>query len=440
MAFVPHWSSSSQRNVHTHTHVNSNSDLPTTSTSSSTSSGVTTDADITAADSTAATTTVAAAAMGVNGVAVSVDAAADAAAHIATDSCVQSDSGSSSSNSSDAKQVQNSVTVDASYFNEQERDQMAQLPSKEYLISYHCTVYSSILEQCEDSVRHQYEQILLCATYAIALISCRVWSTDVQAVVVAGARRSLCYPYLRSWALTHKCVCDVAAILKAGRRVVLKCLLSLHATIGGSEYHYLLNKRQYTDDSLSKYALQYSAAVKALTKADVNFGLVELEASLTDHAADAESDDDSDDSSDSDSDNDSSSDFDAANSSSNAGTSSTTAVDDAQQATDVAATAAVPSNATVDTLNVAGVQPEQQSSSSLDTVTQSLDTLHVDSNIVNSSAPSSSQGAKTQTTQLLDDASVSSGLLSQLGRLSTTDVASSTQTAQHKAKPLIQEL
>jgi SHQ1 protein len=178
----------------------------------------------------------------------------------------------------------------------------------------------------------------------------QVWSTDVQAVVVADARRSLCYPYLRSWSLTHKCLCDVAAILQASRRVVLKCLLSLHATVGGSEYHYLLNKvryiyicinisiprqgvkastflclrdlctvklsctayfrcdgvrctaacilysytdgsvvvlcvhamycysqlyvtdycvwlqRQCTDDSLSKYALQYSAAVKALTK------------------------------------------------------------------------------------------------------------------------------------------------------------------------------
>jgi SHQ1 protein len=78
-----------------------------------------------------------------------------------------------------------------------------------------------------------------CAT----LLRCeQVWSTDVQAVVVAGARRSLCYPYLRSWPLTHKCLRDVATILQAGRRVVLKCLLSLHATIGGSEYHYLLNK------------------------------------------------------------------------------------------------------------------------------------------------------------------------------------------------------
>jgi hypothetical protein len=180
-----------------------------------------------------------------------------------------------------------------------------------------------------------------------------------------------------------------------------------------------------------------------LTTADVNFGLVELEASLTDHAADAESDDDSDDSSDdsdSDSDNDSSTDFDATNSSSNAGTSSTTAVEKAQQATDVAASTAVPSAATVDTLIVADAQPEQHSSSSVDTVTQSLDTLHVDSNIVNSSASSGAQGAKTQTTQLLDDASVSSGLLSQLGRLSTADVVSSTQAAQPKAKPLIQEL
>jgi hypothetical protein len=177
------------------------------------------------------------------------------------------------------------------------------------------------------------------------------------------------------------------------------------------------------------------------TTADVKFGLVELEASLDEHAADAESDEDADDSSDdSDSDSDrSSSNDDATSSSSNAGTSSPTAVGEAHQATDVAATVVVPV-ATADSQDVADTQSEQQSSSGLDTVTQSLDALHVDSSAADSSAASGSTGTKTQTTQLLDDASVSSGLLSQLGRLSTTDVASSVQTAQHKTKPLIQEL
>lgn len=55
-------------------------------------------------------------------------------------------------------------------------------------------------------------------------------------------RRSLVYPYLRSYNLGVVVACDAISILQAGRRVVLRCLLQLRKIFQSSTGHYLLNK------------------------------------------------------------------------------------------------------------------------------------------------------------------------------------------------------
>ena len=55
-------------------------------------------------------------------------------------------------------------------------------------------------------------------------------------------RRSLVYPYLRSYNLGVLIANDVISILREGRRVVLRCLLSLRKIFENSTGHYLLNK------------------------------------------------------------------------------------------------------------------------------------------------------------------------------------------------------
>jgi len=55
-------------------------------------------------------------------------------------------------------------------------------------------------------------------------------------------RRSLVYPYLRSYNLGVMIANDVISILRGGRRVVLRCLLSLRKIFENSTGHYLLNK------------------------------------------------------------------------------------------------------------------------------------------------------------------------------------------------------
>jgi len=61
-------------------------------------------------------------------------------------------------------------------------------------------------------------------------------------VVRWSIRRSLVYPYLRSYTLARNVVGDVCQIMKGGRRTILRCLLQLHRIMEKSESHYLFNK------------------------------------------------------------------------------------------------------------------------------------------------------------------------------------------------------
>ncbi len=55
-------------------------------------------------------------------------------------------------------------------------------------------------------------------------------------------RRSLIYPYLRSYELAKRIAEDVCEIMKRGRRTVIRSLLQLHKIMEQSESHYLFNK------------------------------------------------------------------------------------------------------------------------------------------------------------------------------------------------------
>jgi len=61
-------------------------------------------------------------------------------------------------------------------------------------------------------------------------------------VICWSIRRSLIYPYLRSYDLAKHIAEDVCQILKRGRRTVIRCLLQLHKIMEQSESHYLFNK------------------------------------------------------------------------------------------------------------------------------------------------------------------------------------------------------
>ncbi len=61
-------------------------------------------------------------------------------------------------------------------------------------------------------------------------------------VIRWSIRRSLIYPYLRSYDLAKQIAEDVCEIVKRGRRTVIRCLLQVHKIMEQSESHYLFNK------------------------------------------------------------------------------------------------------------------------------------------------------------------------------------------------------
>eukprot|EP00985_Skeletonema_marinoi_P028978 scaffold26442_cov82-Skeletonema_marinoi.AAC.1 len=65
---------------------------------------------------------------------------------------------------------------------------------------------------------------------------------SIADVIGWSIRRSLIYPYLRSYDLAKHIAEDVCEIMKRGRRTVIRCLLQLHKIMEQSESHYLFNK------------------------------------------------------------------------------------------------------------------------------------------------------------------------------------------------------
>ena len=61
-------------------------------------------------------------------------------------------------------------------------------------------------------------------------------------VICWSIRRSLIYPYLRSYELAKRIAEDVCEIMRRGRRTVIRCLLQMHKIMEQSESHYLFNK------------------------------------------------------------------------------------------------------------------------------------------------------------------------------------------------------
>jgi protein SHQ1 len=72
-------------------------------------------------------------------------------------------------------------------------------------------------------------------------------SDEIMTSIKSFCRRSLIYPYIRSWDLTCKILGDVSVIFSLGKRCILKVLLKLRSIFEHTDTHYLLNKL-YLDD------------------------------------------------------------------------------------------------------------------------------------------------------------------------------------------------
>ncbi len=136
---------------------------------------------------------------------------------------------------------------------------------------------------------------------------------DTVAEVVRWCiRRTLIYPYLRSYTLAKTLVKDVCQILLRGRRTVIRCLLQLHRILEKSEAHYLFNKlyidpligwmQQCEEKEVQDFGREVHEMLSdgdgdgTLGKECLDLGLVELEESFLaydDDSSSSEEDDES---------------------------------------------------------------------------------------------------------------------------------------------------
>jgi protein SHQ1 len=95
------------------------------------------------------------------------------------------------------------------------------------------------------------------SSWTLCTLSCTLsWlesfdPTDgLRDVIRFSSRRSLIYPYIRNHGFSSYCWDQVAAIIKNGRRCIIRCLLQARDILDKSEFHYLGN-RLYIDPYLA---------------------------------------------------------------------------------------------------------------------------------------------------------------------------------------------
>jgi len=65
---------------------------------------------------------------------------------------------------------------------------------------------------------------------------------ELQEAILPSYRRSLIFPLYRSYILSEKCRKDVAALLKKGKRTVVRCLLEMKDILDHHEVYYIYSK------------------------------------------------------------------------------------------------------------------------------------------------------------------------------------------------------
>jgi len=110
---------------------------------------------------------------------------------------------------------------------------------------------------------------------------------NINDVVYACIRRSLCYPFYRNWDLALKAFADTIAVLKADTTVVLKCFLDIAELFREKPPYYLLNQLYIEDycvwiqkmsaENVKTMTIALEKAVSEVDKEKVGFDLVILE-------------------------------------------------------------------------------------------------------------------------------------------------------------------
>lgn len=188
-----------------------------------------------------------------------------------------------------------------SLFSDADRELLLRLPHKEYLIARGSKEEAVILGGLVDIlIGFTYDHLTsqgdsgIESTWTVSIVSPTLaWldtTSDLKAVVRTAVRRTLSFPFLRQYELALHVLRETVALLRRGKRVVLKALLELYRVVEKSETQYLLNTlyvqdycvwiQSLQDAQLLGLSEQLSKHVDAFKKADSGWALEEIERSL----------------------------------------------------------------------------------------------------------------------------------------------------------------
>ncbi|KAH7474414.1 Protein SHQ1-like protein [Phytophthora ramorum] len=219
-------------------------------------------------------------------------------------------------------------------FTDAEQELLLRLPRKEFLLPEGSPEEKLVVGGLVDIlIGFAYEQLTtqgdsgVESTWTVSIVSPTLsWldsNADLRAVVRSTVRRMITFPFLRQYDLALRCVREASEVLKRGKRVVLRALLTLYRVVEKSETQYLLNSlyiqdycvwvQSVTDERLQRVSADLDTHAAAFKKSETGWALEELERSLfeadqregkhddaSSSSSDSDSDDDSDDESSSD--------------------------------------------------------------------------------------------------------------------------------------------
>ncbi|ESO89850.1 hypothetical protein LOTGIDRAFT_233998 [Lottia gigantea] len=179
-------------------------------------------------------------------------------------------------------------------FNDKEREQLCNLPKKEYLLDENdiMPVYLSLVDiiysycynqritEGENNVESGWNICKLSST-----LSWFCYQPNIKETIITCLRRSLTFPLYRNWKLAIDVLKDTEKIFSLGKRQILKCLLDIHSLFIDEDSRYILNNLYITDycvwiqvasDKLIQ-SLSSSLHQLHITKTDVGLNLEDIE-------------------------------------------------------------------------------------------------------------------------------------------------------------------
>ncbi|KAK1944887.1 Protein SHQ1 [Phytophthora citrophthora] len=186
-------------------------------------------------------------------------------------------------------------------FTDAEQELLLRLPRKEFLIPEGSSEEKLVIGGLVDIlIGFAYEQLTtqgdsgVESTWTVSIVSPTLsWldsNADLRAVVRSTVRRMITFPFLRQYDLALQCVREANEILKRGKRVLLRALLTLYRIVEKSETQYLLNSlyiqdycvwiQSVSDKRLQTVGAELEAHIAAFTKSETGWALEELERSL----------------------------------------------------------------------------------------------------------------------------------------------------------------